>query len=271
MDGSNLLGEFLRARRKLTSPAQVGLLDLGPRRTPGLRREEVAMLATVSNDYYIRLEQGRERHPSGQVLDALSRALDLGPEAAAHLYELAQPRPRGYGTPGQTEQVSPELLRMMHGWSYTPALVCNRWLDVLAKNPPVKVLHNGLEHVDNLLRMIFLAPAAREYYREWEQVARAQVAYLRSVAGADLNDPDLVELVGELSESADFRRIWARHDVGLPYKERRLHHHEIGDLDLSCEAFSVAGAQGQQLLTFQAEPDSPSAHALARLRTVSLA
>ncbi|MEV6864504.1 helix-turn-helix transcriptional regulator [Streptosporangium subroseum] len=266
MDGGKLLGEFLRARRELTTPAQVGLLDVGFRRTPGLRREEVAMLAGVSTDYYVRLEQGRERHPSGQVLDALTQALDLGIEAEAHLYELAQPRPRRRGTAGGTEQVSPDLLRMMHGWSYTPALVCNRWLDVLARNPPVAILHDGLEHTDNLLRLIFLDPRAREYYRDWEHIARAQVAYLRSVAGADLNDPDLIELVGELSsQSADFRRIWARHDVGIPSKNRLLRHHAIGELDLTCEAFSVASAPGQQLLAFQAEPGSPSAHALTRL------
>ena len=117
------------------------------------------MLAGVSTDYYVRLEQGRERHPSGQVLDALTQALDLGVEAEAHLYELAQPRPRRRGTAGGMEQVSPDLLRMMHGWSYTPALVCNRWLDVLARNPPVAILHDGLEYTDNLLRLIFLDPS----------------------------------------------------------------------------------------------------------------
>src|SRR4051812_32278478 len=117
MGSGKLLGEFLRARREVTTPAQVGLLDIGPRRTPGLRREEVAMLAGVSTDYYVRLEQGRERHPSGQVLGALMRALNLCPDAAAHLYELAYPRSRQRGTADRTEQINPDLLRLMHSWS----------------------------------------------------------------------------------------------------------------------------------------------------------
>jgi transcriptional regulator with XRE-family HTH domain len=225
----------------------------------------VAMLAGVSTDYYVRLEQGRERHPSVQVLDALARALDLGPDATVHLYELAQPRPRCREMTGRMEQVNPDLLRMMYGWSDTPALVCNRWLDVLARNPAVVALHDGLECTDNLLRLIFLDPGAREYYRDWEYIARDQVAYLRAVAGADLNNPDLIALIDELSQSADFCRIWVRHDVGLPSRDRRLRHHKVGELDLTCEAFSVASAPGQQLLTFQVEPGGHSAHALAQL------
>ncbi|MDP9846894.1 helix-turn-helix transcriptional regulator [Streptosporangium lutulentum] len=270
MDSDKLLGEFLRARREVTSPEQVGLVDVGPRRMPGLRREEVAMLAGVSTDYYVRLEQGRERHPSDQVLGSLVRALDLGPAAATHLYELAFPRPRQWRTVGRADRVNPDLRQMMHNWPRTPAIACNRWLDVLAANPLVAALHGGLEYTDNLVRLIFLDPAAHEYYRDWEQISRAQVAYLRAVAGADLNDPNLIELVGELSlKSADFRRIWARHDVGIPCKVRRLRHPEVGDLDLTCEAFSVASAPGQQLLTFQAEPGSPSAHSLALLGSIA--
>ena len=122
MDSENLLGEFLRARREVTTPRQVGLLHVGSRRTPGLRREEVAMLADVSTDYYIRLEQGRERHPSDRVLDALVRVLDLGPDAAAHLYELAHPRSRRRGTTAGWSRSSPDLLRLMRGWSHHPGV-----------------------------------------------------------------------------------------------------------------------------------------------------
>ena len=213
MDSDKLLGEFLRARREVTTPEQVGLLDVGPRRTPGLRREEVAMLAGVSTDYYVRLEQGRERRPSDQVLTALARVLRLGPDAATTSTNSHTPG-RDRRTAGQMEQVSPELLRLMRGWSYTPAFVTGRWLDVLARNPLGSVLHDGLEYADNLLRLVFLDPAAREFYPDWEQVARVRVAHLRGVAGTDLDHPYLIELVGELSlESADFRRLWARHDV----------------------------------------------------------
>jgi transcriptional regulator with XRE-family HTH domain len=272
MDSENLLGEFLRARREVTTPRQVGLLNVGPRRTPGLRREEVAMLAEVSTDYYIRLEQGRERHPSERVLGALVRVLDLGPDAAAHLYELAHPRPWPREATGGTEQVSPDLLRLMRGWSSTPAFVCDRWMDVLASNALATALFGGLEHGNNLIRAVFLDPAARTFYRDWEKVARAKVAHLRAAAGSDLDDPYLVELVDELSlESEDFRQMWARHDVvGKTHEAKRLHHHEVGDLTLTCELFNVNSAPGQQLNIFQAEPASPSERALALLGSLAV-
>ncbi|MDP9846936.1 helix-turn-helix transcriptional regulator [Streptosporangium lutulentum] len=272
MDSENLLGEFLRARREVTTPRQVGLLHVGPRRTPGLRREEVAMLADVSTDYYIRLEQGRERHPSERVLCALVRVLDLGPDAAAHLYELAHPRTRPRRAVDEAERVGPDLLRLMRGWAYTPAFVCNRWMDVLATNMLADALFSGLEHGDNLVRAVFLDSAARTFYRDWEKVARSKVAHLRAATGADLDHPYLTELVDELSgESDDFRRMWARHDVvGKTHEAKRLHHHEVGDLTLTCELFNVGSAPGQQLHVFQAEPASPSEHALALLGSLAI-
>jgi transcriptional regulator with XRE-family HTH domain len=272
MDRDNLLGEFLRARREVTTPRQVGLLHSGPRRTPGLRREELAMLAEVSTDYYIRLEQGRERHPSERVLGALVRVLALGPDAAAHLYELAHPRPRRPATTGETERVSPELLRLMQSWPHTPALVVGRWMDVLATNPLATALYDGLEYGDNLLRLVFLDPAAREFYQDWENSARAKVAHLRAAAGSDLDDPRLTELVDELSfKSPDFCRLWARHDViGKTREAKRLHHRDVGDLTLSCEVFNINSAPGQQLLIFQAEPGSPSERALALLGSLAV-
>ncbi|MGV9773743.1 helix-turn-helix domain-containing protein [Streptosporangium sp. NPDC003464] len=270
MDNHNLLGEFLRARREVTAPEQVGLPPSGLRRTPGLRREEVAMFAGVSTDYYIRLEQGRERHPSEQVLDALARALDLDPDAAAHLHGLAHPGPRRR-TVGGTERVSPDLLRLIWSWPYTPALVISRRMDVLAANPLATALYEGWEHADNLLRMVFLAPAAHEFYREfgldWEQVARSKVAHLRAAAGADLDDPQLTELVDELSsQSADFRRLWARHDVSpVPHAAMPLRHREAGDLILTCEVFDVNSAPGQQLVTIDVEPAGAAERALVLL------
>jgi transcriptional regulator with XRE-family HTH domain len=270
MDSEKLFGEFLRARREGTTPAQVGLTHIGPRRTPGLRREEVAMLAGVSTDYYIRLEQGRERHPSERVLNALVRVLGLGPDAATHLYRLAELRPR-HRTVGQSEYVSPNLLRLMRSWPYTPALVCGRWLDVLAGNPLATALYDGLEYADNLLHLVFLDPAASEFYPDWEHVARCRVAQLRAAAGADLDDPHLNDMVGELSyKSPEFRRMWARHEVAsLGGGPRRLRHREVGDLVLTGEVFNVNSSPGQQLLILQAEPGSPSAHSLALLGSLA--
>ncbi|AWS42931.1 helix-turn-helix transcriptional regulator [Streptosporangium sp. 'caverna'] len=272
MDGHNLLGEFLRARRQVTTPEQVGLLRSGYCRTPGLRREEVARLAGVSTDYYIRLEQGRERHPSDRVLDALVRALDLCPEATTHLYELAHPGSRQRGTTIRSEQVNPDLIRLMHGWSHTPAMVISRWMDVLAMNPLSVALHSDLGSMDNLLRLAFLNPAAREFHRDWEKVARSRVAHLRAFAGADLDDPRLTELVGELSrESTDFRRMWARHDVSEVTRQTKpLRHREVGDLTLTCEMFNAVGASGLQLVILHAEPGSPSEHALTKLGSLAV-
>jgi transcriptional regulator with XRE-family HTH domain len=264
MGSDKLLGEFLRARREATSPEHVGMLRSGPSRTPGLRRQEVAMLAGVSTDYYVRLEQGREHRPSDRVLDALVRVLNLGPEAAAHLYELAHPGSRQRGTTRRMERVDPALLRLMHSWPHTPAFVFDRWQDVLAKNSLAAALHSGLKHTDNMLSLVFLDPAARDFYRDWERIACLRVAHLRAAAGADLDNPYMTELVGELSQgSADFRRMWARHDVyGMSREIRRLRHHEVGELDLACELFGVATAPGQQLIIFHAEPASPSERAL---------
>ncbi|MGV9305888.1 MULTISPECIES: helix-turn-helix transcriptional regulator [unclassified Nonomuraea] len=267
MDSHNLLGEFLRARREATTPAQVGLLDSGPRRTPGLRREEVAMLAGVSTDYYVRLEQGRERHPSDQVIDALSAALDLAPEAVTHLHELAHPRPRRHRRPGDTGRAGPELLRLIRSWPYTPALVVNRRMDVLAANPLAAALFEGQEHADNLLRMVFLNPAARDFHADRDRGARVMVAQLRADAGADLDDPHLSDLVRELSRgSPDFRRLWARQDLSpIRHGMTLVCRHDVGDLVLACESFTVDSAPGQRLITLQAEPGSPSEYALTVL------
>jgi transcriptional regulator with XRE-family HTH domain len=272
MDIGNL-GEFLRARREVTTPDQVGLLDVGTRRTPGLRREEVALLAGVSTAYYIRLEQGRERRPSDRVLGALVRVLALGPEATTHLYELAHPGSRQRGTTSRTQQVNPNLLRLMNSWSHTPAMVISRWMDVLAMNPLGIALHSDLGHIDNVLRLVFLDPAAREFYRDWEHLTSCWVAHLRAAVGADLDDPYLAEMVDELSfKSADFRRLWSRHDISgitRQVKHFHLHHREVGDLTLTCEVFNVTSAPGQQLVTVYAEPGSPSEHALTRLGSLA--
>jgi transcriptional regulator with XRE-family HTH domain len=269
MDRDKLLGEFLRARRAAITPEQAGLRYSGRRRTPGLRREEVAMLAGVSTDYYVRLEQGRERHPSGQVLHALARVLDLGPDATAHLYDLARPRPQRTEPTPHPERVSRHLLRMIDGWPCTAAIVCNRRLDVLAANPLATVLYEGLEHAGNLVRLTFLNPGASEFYLDWEEVARARTAHLRALAGADPVDLLLADLIDEVSAgSADFRELWARHDVsGFTRDAKHMRHHDAGDLALTCELFNVMSVPGQQLITLQAAHGSPSERAMAALNT----
>ncbi len=272
MDGANRLGEFLQARRALVRPEDVGLPDLGRRRVPGLRREELAMLAGVSADYYVRLEQGRDTHPSVQVLDALARVLRLDDEAAAHLHELAQPAPRARRRARRRpERASPGVLRILEGWSQIPAFVLGRHMDVLAYNALAGVLHGTLAHERNIVRSVFLAPDARTIYPDWEAVAAETVATLRAAAGADLDDPRLTELVGELSlKSEDFRRLWARHDVRVKAAgEKRFVHPMVGELRLEYESFAVNDAPGQLLVAYHAQPGSPSQRALALLAGIA--
>jgi len=271
MDAENRIGRFLRARRELVHPEEVGLPDLGRRRVPGLRREELAMLAGVSADYYIRLEQGRDQHPSEQVLAALARALRLDEDATAHLHELARPAPRRRRAATRPERVSPDLQRLLHTWSQTPAFVLGRRMDVLASNALAGALHAGFTEGNNLSRVFFLDPAAPAFYADWDRVAAGAVAGLRASAGADLDDPRLTELVGELSlKSEAFRRLWARHDVrDKTSGTKRFNHPQVGELTLGYHSFAVSGAPGQLLTVYHAEPDTPSAQALALLSSIA--
>ncbi|ETK31293.1 helix-turn-helix transcriptional regulator [Microbispora sp. ATCC PTA-5024] len=268
----NPLGDFLRARRQIISPAEVGLpRGVQQRRTPGLRRDEVAVLTGVSVDYYTRLEQGRERRPSDQVLGALARALRLDTDAADHLHELARPRARASGADGDEDRVSPQVLRLMNRWDDVLSVVLNRRTDVLAHNALWAGLTMGLEHTDNFIRMYFLNPASRDLWVDWEEEARAMVAHLRAAVGADHRDPSLAGLVEELSEESEaFRQMWARHDVRVRRRDIiRLRHSVVGDVTLWHESFSIDGAPGQRLFTAQAEPGSASERAMAELRAMA--
>jgi transcriptional regulator with XRE-family HTH domain len=265
----NAIGVFLRARRELVRPEDVDLAPGIRRRVSGLRREEVAMLAGVSSDYYVRLEQGRERNPSPQVVDALAHALALDEEATAYLHELARPRPKVRRR--RREQVSPALMGMMAAWTATPALVLGRCLEVLAANDLGTALFAGHTYSDDLVRLVFLDPDARDFYPEWERVAVNTVGGLRAAAGLDQDDPRLIETVGELSvKSADFRRLWARHEIRQKTREtKRFRHPLVGELALSYEALTVNAAPGQQLVVYHAEPGSPSAEALSLLGSLT--
>ena len=262
----NRIGDFLRARRELVRPEDVGLPGGERRRVPGLRREELALLAGVSADYYVRLEQGRDRHPSEQVLDALARALMLDADATAHLQELARaesvprrrPRPR-------VERVRPGLLRMMEAWPQSPAFITGRRMDVLAANRLADALYPVVAARGNMVRSIFLdRESSCLLYAQYEKVASETVASLRASAGSDVDDPALIELVGELSvKSEEFRTLWARHDVrDKTSGEKQVRHPLVGELTVTYEVLTVNGAEGQQLVVYHTEPGSPSERAL---------
>ncbi|KAA8888467.1 helix-turn-helix domain-containing protein [Nocardia colli] len=270
MDSDNRLGVFLRARRELVRPEDFGMSGGGQRRVAGLRREEVAMLAGMSADYYVRLEQGRDKHPSEQVVAALARVFALDDEGAAHLRELARPVVRRRRAPQRPERVSPGLLALMQAWQDTPALVLGRHLDVLAANPLAVAVNACSVPGINQVRMMFLDPEARNIYPDWAIHAAETVASLRASAG-DLDDPHLTELVGELSlKSDDFRRLWARHDIrGKTAGLKRFVNPMVGELKLSYETFSVNGAPGQLLIAYHAEPGSESERALALLGSMA--
>jgi transcriptional regulator with XRE-family HTH domain len=272
MAHENPIGEYLRARRELVRPQDVGIPDPSSRRrVPGLRREEVAMLAGVSSDYYVRLEQGRDQHPSSQVLDALARALQLDDDAAAHLHRLATPPTRRRRKIQRPEKVPAGILQLIESWDQTPAYVCGRYMDVLAANPIATALAPYYVKGENLVRAAFLDPRVRDLYQDWEHLTETTVAGLRALVGPDVDDPRLNELVGELSvRSERFRRLWARHDV-RPKRSgtTRIDHPLVGPLELSYEKLPIPDTDRQILGVYHAAPGTTSAQALALLASAA--
>jgi transcriptional regulator with XRE-family HTH domain len=269
MSTSNALGEFLRARREQLRPADAGLEGGGHRRTPGLRREEVAMLAGISTDYYLRLEQGRDRTPSVQVVEAIGRVLKLDPDEVAYLHALARPRPKR--SPRQrAEKVPPGTLRLLASLPM-PAFVQDRYLNVLAANPVAQALSANMRPGVNRILAAFLDPGEQDLHEDWERSTAAAVGQLRAAMGAETDDPRMAALVGELSmKSERFRRLWARQDVVRPAGgPARMHHPEVGDLELHREKLVVAGTEDQTLVIYHADPGSPSAQALILLGTIA--
>ncbi|MFJ9179083.1 helix-turn-helix domain-containing protein [Streptomyces sp. NPDC102360] len=272
------LGRYLRARRGQVTPADAGLpAGTGLRRTPGLRREELATLAGVSVDYYTRLERGRETNPSPAVLDAIARALRLRGDSYERLHELAElasgrpsePRPTADDT------VRPSVLRMLDALRPLPAYVVSRHNYVLAANPPGRRLLPGLwdwpDEQRNITRYLFLHPTGRELYVPWEETVTASVAHLRAIAGTDPDDPRLTALVGELTlKSPDFTRIWDRYDV----QERSggtksFAHPKVGAMTLTFEVMRLARTGGQRLVVYQAPAGSPDEAAVLKLDPAS--
>ncbi|MHC3472605.1 helix-turn-helix domain-containing protein [Streptomyces sp. 7R007] len=264
------LGLFLRAARARVDPARAGLPSAGLRRVPGLRREEVAVLAGVSANYYTRLEQGRERHPSLQVLDALSRALDLGADAHEHLHRLAGVAPSHHGR--RQVVVRPDVLELVEEWTTTPALVLSDTLDILAHNHLAQAMHSGFADPSNIALMTFVDPAGSTFYVDWHRAAQATVANLRLTQGRSPHDPRLQELLARLSASSThFRRLWDTYDVqGKTYEAKRFEHPAVGLLELTYQAFDIRGSDGQQLLVYKAERGSRTADSLRLLASFAV-
>ena len=270
MDTKREIREFLTSRRGRITPQQAGLPIFGDnRRVPGLRREEVAMLAGVSVDYYTRLERGNLRGASESVLDAVARALQLDEAERAHLFDLA--RAAGPGKPSRRsapKQVRLSVQRLLDAMTDAPALVQNGRLDILAANRLGRALYSEL-YLDptrpvNHARFTFLDPRAHDFYPDWDRAANDGVALLRAEAGRNPNDRALTDLVGELStRSEEFRIRWAAHNVRLHQTgAKNFHHPVVGDLTLTFEMMELAADPGLNLLAYSAEPGSRSAEAL---------
>jgi len=267
---SREIREFLTSRRARITPEQAGLPVYGAnRRVKGLRREEVAMLAGVSVDYYTRLERGNLAGASETVLVALARALQLDEAEQAHLFDLARAANAHPGTRRRTSpnRVRPSVQRVLDALT-APAWIRNDRADVVAANVLGHALYAPLYddpvRPANTARFTFLSPQARDFYRDWDGTTRDMVAVLRAAAGRDPYDKGLSDIVGELSTRSElFRTLWAVHDVLLHRTGRKnLHHPVAGDLDLTYEAFELPSDPGLTMLVYTAEPDSPTAQAL---------
>lgn len=261
------LGEYLKARRQLVTPEGVGLPRGARRRVPGLRREELALLAGISPDYYLRLEQGRDHNPSQQVLDALASVLHLDVDGTAYLHQLAQaaaagPVPRAT----TTEHVPPGVAQLIDELS-VPTFIQSRFYDVLAANPLARALSPQYQPGVNLLQAVFLDPRDRELHQDWDRATNEAVSGLRALTGSDLDDPRLNEVIDDLSARSDvFRRLWARQDVRQKVGgTSQMLHPDVGLLKLRHEKFSVNGTNGQLMVMYHAEPGSPSHAALQKL------
>ncbi|MFI6237230.1 helix-turn-helix domain-containing protein [Micromonospora sp. NPDC050784] len=268
---SNELGAFLSARRALVTPQQAGIPHGGVRRVPGLRREEVAMLAGLSADYYLRLERGRDRNPSVQVLESIARVLQLDEEHLAYLLTLVTGSTRKRRRRPPREAVPAGALKLL-GSLVQPAFIEGRYFDILASNRLAQALSPGLAEGGNQLRDLFLNPAEQALHPEWENMTECFVANLRQAVGTDIDDPRFIELTGELSlASARFRQLWARHEVrgqrGTPI---RLNHPQVGELTLNRERLSIAGAEGLMLVVYHADAGSSDAEKLTLLASAGL-
>ncbi|MEE1764240.1 helix-turn-helix transcriptional regulator [Streptomyces sp. SP18BB07] len=268
------IGEFLRTRRERITPEQAGLPpSLTRRRVPGLRREEVALLAGVSPDYYQRLEQGRTAQVSDQVLDAVAQALALSDVETEHLRNLARPRRADAGarTTRRASRTVPDepLVRLLDAMGDAPAMLLGARLDIVAANAAAEAVFDvsGMSQPRNAARQLFLHPEARARYANWEAMAAETVAQLRLLTGRRPDDAELAALVGELAiRSEPFRQLWATGDV----REKRLGvtrvvHPVVGTLEFDYHMLTVPARPDRSLITYLPQPGSPTAEALKML------
>jgi transcriptional regulator with XRE-family HTH domain len=275
MDNRDQVREFLTSRRERISPAQAGLPAYGGsnRRVKGLRREEVALLAGVSIDYYVRMERGNLTGASDAVLEGVANALQLDEAERAHLFDLARasqpasPRQRRSRTSGLTDGIQ----QILDAISDAPAWVRNARHDMLAANRLARALYAPVladpRRPANNARFIYLDPAAREFFADWDRAADDIAAMLRSEAGSNPFDKQLIELIGELStQSKEFRTRWAAHNVRFHRTgHKRIHHPVVGTLDLDFEAMEFPAHPGLTLLAYTAAAGTPTADSLKML------
>jgi transcriptional regulator with XRE-family HTH domain len=276
VDNRTEVREFLTSRRAKISPEQAGVPQVGHRRVPGLRRSEVASLAGMSVEYYAKLERGSLGGVSAGVLDAIARALRLDEAERAHLFHLAHAadgttaamRPRRRS---KTWTVRPSLQWTLDSITTGPAIVGNNRADLLVTNHLGRAMYadvcNDPTGQPNFAWFTFLDSAARRFYPDWDLAAEMSVANLRTAAGADPHDKALHDLVGELStRSEEFRRRWSAHNVRTHGTgTKHFHHHVVGDLTLAYESLDLRAEPGLTMTIYSAEPNSPTAYALALL------
>jgi transcriptional regulator with XRE-family HTH domain len=267
MDNQAEVGAFLRTRRARVTPDQAGLLTGGRRRVTGLRREEVAMLASVSTDYYAKMERGNLTGVSPEILDAVARALHLDEAETAHLRDLARA-----ATPALARRrprtaegaVRPSLQWFLDAVTGAPTWVANQRKDVLATNALARALMAPMlddpSNGNNLARFTFFSPASRIFYPDWEQGANSIVASLRTAAGQHPHDKGLTDLIGELVTRSDaFRLRWAAHDVRFHRTgTKRIHHPEVGDLEFTFEGLELPDHPGWMMFTYTTAAGSPT-------------
>ena len=264
MDRRAELTEFLKSRRARVQPEELGIKVYGGRRrVPGLRREELAQAAGVSADYYVRLEQGRTDNVSQEILDAVADVLKLTEDERKHLALLAKPVRRAPRRRPQ-QRLRAGMQRLLDSMPDVPAFVLGRRMDVLGWNRLAAALiadFGSLDRKDrNIPRLVFLDPASRDFYPDWDAVAEETVGYLRMYAGRYPDDPELTELIGELSiRSPEFREHWARHDVkDKTFGTKTQHHALVGDITVQYETLQPPGEPDQLLVTYTVEPGSTS-------------
>lgn len=274
MDNKSEVHDFLTTRRARLSPEEAGIIGGGRRRVAGLRREEVAMIAGMSTDYYAKMERGNLAGVSAEVLDALALALHLNESETEHLHDLARaagPAPIRRRPKSLTTTVRPSLQRFIDTNTGTPIVVQNTRADILATNALGAALMSPLlespANQRNNARFTFLSPASQNFYAEWEKGADSLVASFRNAAGKNPHDRALTDLIGELvTRSDEFRTRWAAHDV-RPHRSgtKRIRHPAVGDLEFTYEGMEIPNTDGWMLYAYTTEPGSPTEERIALL------